>query len=55
MCFANCSVAAKREGLHLSVYCGRAWARLACNLQSSVAQAILNRVGGVSVLDNSEQ
>ena len=41
--------AAKREGVHLSVYCGRAWARLACNLQSSVSQAILNRVGGVGV------
>ena len=33
--------AAKREGVHLSVYCGRGWARLACNLQSSVSQAIL--------------
>src|SRR6185312_5924975 len=41
--------AAKREGVHLSVYCGRAWARLACNLQSSVSQAILNRVGGVGL------
>ena len=41
--------AAKRECVHLSVYCGRAWARLACNLQSSVSQAILNRVGGVGV------
>ena len=41
--------AAKHEGQQLSVYCGRAWARLACNLQSSVSQAILNRaccVGG---------
>ena len=37
--------AAKRQGQQLSVYCGRAWARLACNLQTSVAQAILNRVG----------
>src|SRR3982751_4872028 len=41
--------AAKREGVHLSVYCGRAWARLACNLQFSVSQAILNRVAGVGV------
>jgi hypothetical protein len=41
--------AAKREGVQLSVYCGRAWARLACNLQSSVAQAILNRMCGVGV------
>jgi len=44
--------AAKREGVQLSVYCGRAWARLSCNLQSSVAQAILNRVGGVGVFDD---
>ena len=44
--------AAKREGIQLSVYCGRAWARLACNLQTSVSQAILNRVGGVSVFDD---
>ena len=42
--------AAKREGSHLSVYCGRAWARLSCNLQSSVAQAVLNRVGGAGAL-----
>ena len=42
--------AAKREGSHLSVYCGRAWARLSCNLQSSVAQAVLNRVGGAGPL-----
>jgi hypothetical protein len=41
--------AAKREGTQLSVYCGRAWARLACNLQSSVAQAFLNRMCGVGV------
>ena len=40
---------AKREGVQLSVYCGRAWARLACNLQSSVAQAILNRMCCVGV------
>ena len=42
--------AAKREGSQLSVYCGRAWARLSCNLQSSVAQAVLNRVGGAGAL-----
>jgi len=36
--------AAKREGVQLSVYCGRAWARISCNLQSSVAQTILNRI-----------
>jgi hypothetical protein len=28
------------------VYVGRAWARLSCNLQTSVAQAILNRIDG---------
>ena len=42
--------AAKREGSQLSVYCGRAWARISCNLQSSVAQAVLNRVGGSRAL-----
>jgi hypothetical protein len=42
--------AAKREGTHLSVYCGRAWARLSCNLQSSVAQAVLNRIGGAEAI-----
>jgi hypothetical protein len=46
--------AAKREGIQLSVYCGRAWARLACNLQFSVSQAILNRVSSVGVPDLSE-
>jgi hypothetical protein len=35
--------AAKRSGCHTSTYAGRAWARLSCNLQTSVAQAILNR------------
>ena len=44
--------AAKREGIQLSVYCGRAWARLACNLQFSVSQAILNRVSSVGVPDD---
>jgi hypothetical protein len=46
--------AAKREGIQLSVYCGRAWARLACNLQFSISQAILNRVSSVGVPDLSE-
>jgi hypothetical protein len=41
--------AARQENLQLSVYCGRAWARLSCNLQSSVSQAILNRIDGVPV------
>ena len=42
--------AAKQENTQLSVYCGRAWARLSCNLQSSVSQAILNRVEGSPVV-----
>ena len=41
--------AARQENLQLSVYCGRAWARLSCNLQSSVSQAILNRIDGIPV------
>ena len=45
--------AAKREGLQLSVYCGRAWARLACNLQSSVAQAVLNRIDSFEISELS--
>ena len=38
--------AAKRLGREFSSFCGRGWARLSCNLQRSVAQAILNRVDG---------
>jgi hypothetical protein len=38
--------AAKRLGREFSSYCGRAWARLSCNLQRSVAQAILARIDG---------
>jgi hypothetical protein len=41
--------AAKRQNAQLSVYIGRAWARLSCNLQNSVSQAILNRVSGREV------
>ena len=37
--------AAKHQGLQLSVYCGRAWARLSCNIQNSVSQCFLNRAG----------
>jgi hypothetical protein len=42
--------AARQQNTKLSVYAGRAWARLSCNLQVSVAQAILSRVpaGGQS-------
>jgi len=35
---------ARRQNTKLCVYAGRAWARLSCNLQTSVAQAILHRV-----------
>jgi len=31
------------SGVHLSVYAGRAWARLSCALQSAVAQSVINR------------
>jgi len=43
--------AAKHQGLHLSVYCGRAWARLSCNIQSSVSQCFLNRAGSVAAIE----
>ncbi|HEY9712887.1 MAG TPA: hypothetical protein V6C72_05425 [Chroococcales cyanobacterium] len=36
----------KRQNTTHCVYAGRAWARLSCNLQSSVAQAILSRIDG---------
>ena len=36
--------AARQQNSKLCVYAGRAWARLSCNLQTSVAQAILHRV-----------
>ena len=38
--------AAKRLGREFTSYCGRAWARLSCNLQRSVAQSILARIDG---------
>ena len=38
--------AAKRLGREFSSYCGRAWARLSCNLQRAVSQMILSRIGG---------
>ena len=41
--------ASKREGISHTVYASRAWARLSCNLQSSVSQSILNRMCGVGV------
>src|SRR3989440_3890247 len=36
--------AVEHQNVQLSVYCGRAWARLACNIQSSVSQCFLNRL-----------
>jgi hypothetical protein len=36
--------AASRLGREFSSFCGRAWARISCNLQRSVSQEILNRV-----------
>ena len=35
--------ASKREGISHSVFAARAWARLSCCVQYSVAQQILNR------------
>ena len=43
--------AAKHQGIQLSVYCGRAWARLSCSLQSSVSQCFLNRSGSVAAIE----
>jgi len=36
----------KRQNIQHCVYAGRAWARLSCNLQTSVAQQILCRIDG---------
>ena len=44
--------AAKHQAVQLSVYAGRAWARLACNIQSSVSQCFLNRAGSVAAIEN---
>ena len=38
--------ASKRLGREFTSYCGRAWARISCNLQRSVSQAILTRIDG---------
>jgi hypothetical protein len=43
--------AAKHQNLQLSVYCGRAWARLSCNIQNSVSQCFLNRAGSVAAIE----
>ena len=42
--------AAKRLGREYTSYCGRAWARFSCNLQRSIAQAILSRTDGKELL-----
>ena len=44
--------AAKRLGREFTSYCGRAWARLSCNLQRAVDQSILNRIDGREFPDN---
>ena len=44
--------AAKRLGREFTSYCGRAWARVSCNLQRSVAQEILNRIDGYESIDS---
>ena len=40
--------AAKHQNVQLSVYCGRAWARLAC---TSVSQCFLNRAGSLAAVE----
>ena len=44
--------AAKRLGREFTSYCGRAWARVSCNLQRSVSPFILNRIDGREFPDN---
>jgi len=39
--------AAKQLGREFSSFCGRSWARISCNLQTSVSQEILTRVDGL--------
>jgi hypothetical protein len=46
--------AAKHLGREFSSYCVRAWARLSCTLQRSVAQSILNRVDGTEGEEEAE-
>ena len=49
--------AAKHLGREFTSYCVRAWARVSCTLQRSVAQAILNRTDGNTerVLESAEE
>ena len=46
--------ASKREGVLHSVFAGRTWARIACSIQNSVAQGILNRAYFVEESNNIE-
>jgi hypothetical protein len=46
--------AAKHLGREFSSYCVRAWARVSCALQRSVAQSILNRVDGTEPEEEPE-
>jgi hypothetical protein len=46
--------AAKHLGREFSSYCVRAWARVSCALQRSVAQSILNRVDGTELEEEPE-
>ena len=46
--------ASKQLGREFSSYCSRAWARVSCCLQRSVAQVILNRVDGKEGDDGPE-
>jgi hypothetical protein len=39
--------AAKMLGKEFSSFCGRSWARISCNLQRCVSQAIINRCAGL--------
>jgi hypothetical protein len=48
------SFAAKNLGREFTSYCSRAWARLSCSLQRSVAQSILNRIDGARALPVQE-
>jgi len=43
--------AAKHQNTQLSVYCGRAWARFSCTLQSAVSQCFLNRSGSLAAVE----
>ena len=50
-CYASCFVSQPSINVQLSMYCGRAGARLACNIQSSVSQCFLNRAGSLAAVE----